>query len=411
MRPNYEFMVTNPETGITTPLTRVRSLSMTNRLQLGANNCSLSVERLHSNLTYQRLRVYRDSVLVWSGTVENQSDSDQIVKNSSLQALDRMHLFNNRVVAEKYLPTDDRQGRPDLIIKHLMMRYASEFTTGNVRVCNSVLDELDFPFVPLMEVSRRILSLLDDWHLYVDPSDDVHFFQSFESQGVSFASLGGAYNFDIRSLRVDSMDAQLVNRIWIVGIKRAAPGFIEQYYTADGQQRYFSLAYEPNYTEVYVDNLLKPSKVEVNDDGEQAFLINKKQRVVYIPNYVDPAWAGALRIRYRPTVQIIDYHENQAHIAKYGLIERVVKNRDITDRLSARQFARAELRRRTTPKRIVSLRTREWVKVGQRCLLDIYVDDPEVGKWDVRGQFLVSEVTTQADPSVEVHNVVLEEIV
>ncbi len=151
-----------------------------------------------------------------------------------------------------------------------------------------------------------------------------------------------------------------------------------------GLNRYFTLAYEPNYTEVYLDDVLQASLLEENDDGAQAFLINKDNRVVFIPTYVETPYTGTLKVVYRPTVQVIEYFEDSNGDSPY-LLEKVVKNKDITDKMTARAYGRAEMKRVKSIKRSLSFQTSEKVAIGERC----YTHIPDYG---IDGFYLVTRV-------------------
>lgn len=385
---------------------RVLQIAADEKLDSENNTFTVTCKNIYENHKFHFITAKKDGDIEYAGIVLNQQDRDSGLKISELSCVDWSYIFNTRIVAETFLSTDTCQGKPDLILKSLIQKYAPELTFNNVHACPNVIKRLQFQYIPMMDTVKKIMDNIPGWHWYVDPLKDVHFFDGSETKGVTFGpDETGKYNFMVNSLSVQHLGERSANRIWVVGAKQASPSYVEQFFTGDGQQRYFTIAYEPNYTDIYIDGVLKRSKLESNDDGEQDFLINKKEKVIYIPDNITPPFTGAIKVRYRPTVQVIDYFENPASIAAYGLYEKAVKNKDIMDRLSARQFGKAQIKKKSMNKRLVSLATREIVKIGQRCSINIIT-----GAWDVVGDFLATAVGTTITPADEIRVVELEEI-
>ncbi|MGF9711711.1 hypothetical protein [Paenibacillus naphthalenovorans] len=396
-----------------------RIIEISGEDQLGAesNRFSVSCKGIDIFHKLHIMTVRKNGVKRYSGFIINQTDSDKGYKHTEFECVDWTHIFNNRILAEVYNSTDQFLGRPDLIIKDIISKKAPELTTNNIRQVNYSIETIQFPYDKLMDAMSKVMDFLPTWYWYVDPDKDVHLFNYFESEGVTFSrKADGRFNFLQNSLSVKYIGEAQANRIWIIGAKRASGSYIDVFYTANGVQRYFGpLPYEPNYTEIYLNDLLMESKLEQNDDQQQDFLINKAQRIIQIPPNITTPWNGTIKVRFRPTIQVIDYFENAPSVKQNGLFEKAIKSKDITDRMSARQFGKAEIKRKSTDRRIITLSTYEDVKVGQKCNVDILVNDPIKGDWDVRGSFLVSSVrtsvTTTESFTQELRQVEMEEIV
>jgi hypothetical protein len=406
----WNIEIYNPVTTLTVDIAlNTVSIAVDEKLDNEMNTFKLTCKHLNGYFKFNRITIKENNTLRYSGIILNQSDRDGGgIKITDLECIDWAYLLSNRVIREIFSSSDVYQGRPDLILKYLIPKYASEITTNNIRDCYSVIDTLQFPYVYFLDAMKDMLDHLNDWHWYIDYDKDMHFFKGHEKEGIIFAkdSNTSKYNFLNESLTVNYKGDAVANRIWIIGAKQASPQFIEQFFTGDGSQRYFTLAYDPNYTEVYVNNVLKKSKLENNDDGTQDFLINKKERVVYIPSNIITPFTGTIKVKYRPSVQVIDYFENIPSIEQYGLIERTVKNKNITDKLSARKFGKAEIKRVSKDKRIVSFATREKVALGERCRM--YVKETD---WDIDGYFLVTSVSTAITAKDELRSIEMEEII
>jgi hypothetical protein len=409
---SWKIAIYDPSTATTTDITnQVIEIQANEKLNAESNSISLTCKDISSVQKLKEITISKNDVKRFAGTIINQSDEDQGFKVTSLKCVDWSFIFTHRSIAENYQKDDIFQGKPDLIIKDMLSKAAPEITTNNMGAPSITIEELEFPYKALMESVKKVMDYVPDWHWHVDPDKDFHLFKKYEKDGVTFgADKNGQYNFRIDSLKVDYLGEQQANRVWIIGAKIAKPNFIDVYHTGDGKQRYFDLPYEPNYSEIYLDGTLMKSKLEKNDDGNQDFLINKTEKVFYIPDNVSIPHTGEIRVHFRPTGQVIDYFENPSHIDDYGLYEKVIKNKDITDKLSARQYGKALIKRKSTDKRLVSLSTREDVKVGERCPIDINYSHPEKGTWNIQGGFVVIAVTTNITAKYEVRSVQLEEI-
>jgi hypothetical protein len=160
---------------------------------------------------------------------------------------------------------------------------------------------------------------------------------------------------------------------------------------------------------VTVGGVSKNIKLEQNDDKVQDFLINKKNKVLIIPPNIVTPFSGSIKLRYRPTKQLIDYYENPTDISDYWLIEKAVRNKDITDKLSARRFGQAEVKRKSITKRLISFSSRTQFKVGQKCAVSIINADTN-RLWNISGNFLVVGVGTQISKEDVVYSVQMSEV-
>jgi len=374
----------------------------------GFGSISVTGFNISESLKYKTLQFFKDYPTLFAvGQVTDQKETDETsIKAVSLKCSDNAFYLKKRVVAERFGSDDSYQGRPDLILKYLISQYVPELTTNSIQACSEVIDELYLEYIYMSEVMNRIMKHLADWHWYVDGENDFHFFKGYETDGIKFGMVDGRYNFQLNTLNVSYKGEEGANRIWIVGAKQASPDYIDQYFNSDGVQRVFSLAYLPNYAEITIDGGDPLSwKLLKNDDGNQDFLIDKEGKVLSIPGNINPIPIGQIRIHYRPTVQVVDYFEDPKSIREHGLLEAVVKSKDITDRLSARKVGKAMLKQQARAKRIVSLKTLEERKIGQKCEIDILND-----KWDIRGSFLVNSITEENVPGHTIYSIGLEEL-
>lgn len=395
----------DPRTTTTYNITnKTNQIDILNNLDDNSSSCSISAFNIEQESRFFLVSIKKDNVLKWSGIVINQNESNVFsakeeygIKQTQFECFSYEYLLNVRVVSDTY-----ENESLDEIVKDIVNKSLPELTTNNVISSIVNLDFIQFQYNKVKDAFRQIFEHAYEWHWYIDENKDVHMFYQFEGTGL-FTT---ASNIIMESLKVSYKGEQQANRIWIIGAKQASPNFIEQFYIGDGAQRYFQLAYEPNYTEIYINDVLVNSKLEQNNDEEQDFLINKKNRVFFIPENIETPFTGTIKARYRPTIQLIDYYENPSDIQNYFLLERVVKNKDITDRLSARQFGKAEIRRKSITKRLISFNSRNEYKIGQKCVVNI-----TKGKWNIAGEFLVKSVGVNITPSDFIYSVEMEELI
>lgn len=359
----------------------------------------IGIEQIHY---LNEIKIYKDGILKYAGLVINQTDYQKGTKKfTSFECVDWSHILHYRVIAKQYSEEDATQGRPDLIIKDIINTKATEFTTTNVKESNNVIQLLRLRYESVFDSLNKIMEYLTEWYWYVDANKDVHFFQHYEEEG---SPLTADTNILVDTVKVSYDTEELANRVWVLGARQAAQDYEEEYFTGDGQSRIYKLGYEPNYTEAYINDSPASIKLESNDDGQQDFLINKKEKVIFRPDYKSPVANGdTIKFKYRPTVEIVDFFEAPNSINTYGLFEKAIKNRDLSDKLEARKYGRSALKRTSTVKRLLSLATREEVKIGQKV-------NVQIPSWNIDSEWLVIAVSTKISPGDIIHSVELKEV-
>lgn len=370
------------ETGQTYDITnRTLSIQISRSLAVESTKIEIRAKDINEAHVLNNITITLDGQQIFKGFVVSQNDEQhgpESFKFTMFECIDYSWLFNWRIV-NKIIQSQT----VNTAIKDILASYVPEVTSSNVDVCDTTIEELRIPYTPVSNVIKDFLDLVPGWYFYLDANNDAHFFYRYEAEGPEL----NRTNVKVETLSVTYNKQASVNRIWIIGAKQASQNYIEQYYTGDGKQRYFNFAYEPNYTEIYVDGVLKSSKLVENDDGQQDFLIDKKNKVFFIPDNISTPFSGTIKAKYKPTVQLIDYFEN-AREAKKLLLEKAIKNKDITDRLEARRYGRSEVMRRSRNIRTVSLVTFADINIGQKVYLNITTPP-----WNVQGYFLVTSLS------------------
>jgi len=294
-------------------------------------------------------------------------------KKVVLTCQDWGYILPRRIVTEIY---EDQT--PSDILADVFTKYASEITTTNVDATATQIS-ITFDYMSVSDVIEQLMAVSPDWHYYIDSDKDLHYFYQYESD---MAAITGA-KIKLDSLRVNYSGIEHFNRVWIVGTKQADETAIDVYYTSDGTQRYYGpLPYEPAELSIYLTPSGLPEyelaiAAEQNDDGSSyEMLYDEKNRNFYFPTYQDPSsFTGTLRANFKPVRQFIEYFENASDIATYGLFEKVIKNRNVTDRLEARRFGKAEVKRSSEVKRTINFESDHDdildCSIGQRSLVNI----------------------------------------
>jgi hypothetical protein len=262
---------------------------------------------------------------------------------------------------------------------------------GPITTTTPVIERLDWPFVPLIECVQQLADI-SGYRWYVDTESVLHFFENDEGIGATVFSTTDAGGLT-RNIRKDTIsletavDDKTANRVWVVGANSASPRYIEQYWTGDGLNDTFALPFTPNYPKVYENGISKTIGLDSGVGYDKDYVYGKKEK--YLRRNGGPLPAGVtLKFRYRPTIQIIDYFEDTASIAKYGIYEKAVKDKQITEKMAARARGRAELRRRSSEIRTLTFEALDHDVVrGKKYRVVI----PEL---DVDSYWLCREVTT-----------------
>lgn len=366
---------------------RTLNVNIAQELAIESNKYTVDCKQLNQIHIDQSLEVKLDSVVKAYGWIVNQNDSLLANKErrSRIESGDYSWFFNYRVVNESYTSKTVEYILTDILTKHV-----PEVAPTYIKASGIVISNIRFNFKPVMAAIQDLLSLVSEWYFYVDQQNKAHFFQRYESDGSEL---------NTTNIKADTINATYdrttaVNRVWIVGAKQADTNYIDQFFTGDGQQRYFTLSYEPNYTDMYVGGVLKNSKLVENDDGAQDFLIDKRNRVVFIPNNIATPFSGTIKAHYRPTVQLIDYFEN-AQEANKKLIEKAIKNQNITDRMEARRFGKAEIKKTAIMRRKISCITTADLSIGQR----VYFNINHAILGDLRAYYLVKSLSYDINPT------------
>lgn len=340
-------------------------------------SCSISLLDVAEPLPLARVLVTWNEVPLYRGQIinrdrENPRGSDTVIAKPKCS--DAVQMLARRLVAEVY------EERPaGEIVADLFEKYMPEVAVDSAQL-QLVTTPLTFSFnyVALLECIRRIAEAAGTYW-YLHPDGVLRFFQTFSGTQKEYSPK----NIVDGSLSDRITASDFANRVWVFGAKQASPNYKTMVFSGDSSV--FPLGYEPNYVQVRVDGVNKKVMLKENDDGTADFLVDKKAKLVTAKQ----EYPGAvIEVRFRPTVEIVDFFEDLASMRIYGIYEKAIRDRTITDKLTARQRGRAVLRQRSRPRANLSWQTRDWqVYPGQ----PVAVTYPSL---EIEGIYRVSSVDT-----------------
>lgn len=367
MTPVYDVVLTGPATGTNQVKARTRLASLTSSLNESAATLELQMKNLEMDHAMDDISFSVNGTVVFRGKVKRQVNHPrtQSYTEHTLFCVDDTDKLHRRLVNELYTNKTAKE-----ILTSVCSKYARWVDTSAVQDFGGPIDQMRFDYEPLSGVIDKLKEVTGGyWNL--DLNGVLHFFA--QSDGVM---PGGFYPADILhgSYQEESNAVDLVNRVWVIGAKAASAKYVEQYWTGDGQNSLFNLSFSPNYPDVWENGSPRTIEVEKNDGSpdDKDYKYDKKNKV--LRRTAGPLPPGVtLRFRYRPTVQMIDFFEDAASISEYGLYEKAIRDKRITDKLAARKRGRASLQKIKAIQRFASFSTRtRWdARVGQ--LATIYM--------------------------------------
>lgn len=348
---------------MTTYVLTVAGVDITNKVigsinlnrALGESSATLDFTARDLNTVYamEDVTLSVDDVTVFAGVVKEQGDGKQsgTLKISRMRCVDNTDKLQRRIVAEVFTGQTAKQ-----MIVSLINKYASYIDTTAVQDVGGVIEELFFNYDTLADAIDKLAEISGAFW-YLDANDGLHFFENYET--ISTTVYSGTDNIIVDSFTLKTTAVDLANRVWVIGAKNAAVNFVEQFWTGDSVNAVFTIAYEPNYPEVSEGGVPKTIEVDKGGTSTRDYVYDKKNRV--LTRVAGPLPSGvALVFRYRPTIQVIDYFEDPISVSTYGLYEKAIRDKKVTDKTAARKRGRSELRKTKTIQRLPAWSTRTW---------------------------------------------------
>lgn len=391
----YTVEIYDPSTGQTHDITnRTRLVQITDVLDSGVTAYKVDCRAIYTVHFFHHLTVKNGSSIVITGIIVDQSDRDAGGdKQTIFTCQDYGYFLTKRIVAESYAGKT-----ASYMLSSMIGKYFTEGSGNNIDASSEAISEAKFTYVYLKDAIEYIMGMSYGWHYYIDKQKDFHFFNGSESTGTTLT----ASMIKVGSLQIDYEGIDHYNRVWIVGTKQAAANAINVYYTADGAQKYYGpLPYEPANLAIYFTPNGLPEyqltiKAEGSDTDDAEAVYNSKNRTFYL---TQPAtFTGKLRANFKPMQQFIEYFENAPDKAAYGLMEKAVKNKDVTSKLEARRYGLAEVKKSSEVKRTIKFSSDHVdlinASIGQKLIMNI-----QKSPWSVTGNFLITRIDRTLNPA------------
>lgn len=337
---------------------KVRRASWSRTIDESASTLDLECIGITTDYTMDTISLTVDGVLRFTGVVKEQTmGGNEDLLFTKLKCIDSTDRLQRKIVSKVY---SDKTAKE--IIVDLVASYATWINTSHVDDIGVRLETISFNYVTFATALQNIADTVGAYW-FLDSNNKLHFFQEYDE--ITSKSFASGSNIIKNSFELKTSAKQLTNRVWVIGAKTSSPNYINQYFTGDASNDIFSLAYVPNYPDVFENGAEKTIEVDKGEPYSTDYVYQKKEKVLKRVGGNLPTGVQ-LRIRYRPTVQVIDYFENQASVNTFGLYEKVIRDKKITDKAAARQRGRTELGRLKGLIRYVSFTTRDWdVAAGQ----------------------------------------------
>lgn len=391
---SYSVELFIPATSTTVDITaQTLNVQIIKILDAGVTSYTLECRNIDDEYLFNHIIVKKNGSILISGLIVNQNDRwngsiDEKLTNFTCQ--DWGYFLPRRAVADSFLSRTTSE-----ILNSLILKYTPEFTRNNIQASSNVIGEARFIYSTLKDAIDYVIDLTPDAHWYIDEDKDFNFFQVFKEDGITLT----ADKLFAESLAIENEGIESYNKVWVVGIKQPATNAIDVFFDSDGEQRYFGpLTDEPSGLAIFLNPVGLPEfqlniALESDDDGSSFdMLFNTKRRLFYFPSYKNPTdYIGRIRANFRPVRQAIDFFEDVTNINAFGLMEKVIKNNTVINRLEARKYAREEVKRTAQTKRYLKFESDNAdvldMKLGQRIPVDL-----QLGAWNIQGNFLVRQL-------------------
>jgi len=289
---------------------------------------------------------FDDDVEVYDGTtkifggkitqIESVADSGKS-QIYDISCVDHSFEFDRMLASKTYISKTVKE-----IIEDLVSSYASGFTANNVS-SNFNTTKIVFNQVPLTQCLKRLADLVNcDW--YIDPDKDVHFFPKFTSVApFDLTDTSGKYVYKSLKRLVDG--TQVVNRVKVRGGEYDGAEFTDTITVVGNETKSFKLPYRFADLKISITGD-SPAEQSVGIDFIDSFatrdvLYNFQDAMIH---FEAPLSDGdEIVFTGKPKIRTFAVAEDADSIAKYGRIEKLIRENDIASNLVARKRATGEL--------------------------------------------------------------------
>ena len=286
------------------------------------------------------------------------------------------------------------------IIDDLVLRYATEFSTGGVET-GVKIKYISWNYKTVDRCIGELAKLTGyDW--YVDENKVIHFFISGSKSAPYTITDDITTSGKYKNLKINVDKSQYRNRVFLQGGFYMSNDFTDvQTIGSDPEEKSWTVRYKPykadsEAIEIYINGAPKTLGIDGIDETGKDFLINQSEKNVKALDYV-PVAGNILKLIYKYKVPILvktDSDKYQSEVQTIeggdGIYEYRFADKNIETIEAAVDRAEAELKQFAPPVIKGSFRTSD---SGYRSGQLLNVNCPTRGYTD--RQFLIQSVTTK----------------
>lgn len=277
------------------------------------------------------------TTVLFLGTLIEVSRSIQgMLITYSCVAKDQTHKLDAKTVLEEY------SGQTvNYIIADIVTKYAPTFTVSGVS-CPEVIDTIKFNDLKISECMNKLVDMLGDYVCYVDYNNNIQFFKKY-SRTAPFTLGQNNDTFNSNSLTIKRSIDQLRNSIYVRG-GTALGSLITEHKVADGTQKVFQTYKNLSNLTVKKATVAQVLGTDgVDDPLTKDVLYNPTNGLLKFTNA--PAGSADIEWSGNPSYSIKVLVEDPASVSAYGQRQFRIVDAGIKSTASAKQRARAELKK------------------------------------------------------------------
>jgi hypothetical protein len=229
------------------------------------------------------------------------------------------------------------------IIADIMSSFAPTFTTTNVS-CDFEVDKIVFNHVTVTHCLRKLSDIVRyDW--YVDEDKDIHFFPS-NTNIAPFDLTDTTGSHVYRSLVRTEDGSQVVNRVKVRGGEYDGASFTDTITVSGSSTKSFNLPYKMANLAIELDTgggfVSKTVGIDFIDTFDDFDVLYSFQTQSF---RFENSLASGDKVRFTglPKTPVVAVQEDSASVARYGPIEKLIRDNSILSNAVARKRAAAEL--------------------------------------------------------------------
>lgn len=330
----------------------VNSVDVTSQIQQGSIEVSQKLTFEVDDAFFRFLKTpsktfnptYGDDVGIYDGatkifggtilTVQQTPLSGAAGTEVEVRCVDYSYLMDNLLAARVY-----ENQTVEYIINDLISSYAPTFTTSNV-ASTFLIERIVFNQISISSCIKRLADILSyDW--YVDENKDVSFFPKY-TNSAPFAITDTNGNYIYKTLQRTSDGSQVANRIKVRGGTYDGNTFSDIITVNGSDTKSLTLPYQFSNLTVSVNGTPQSVGIDFIDDfTTDDVLYNYQESMIRFENPLanndEVAFSG------NPKVPVFAVAEDSDSIARFGRIEKLVRDDSIVSNVIARRRATAEL--------------------------------------------------------------------